>query len=869
MTCHHFGANRLRVELTESLRAANVLVETPPEVAQGTSPPNPIRSQADGRLRCEVRGVSCLGRCDRAPVAVVTHYPNTRQPPPSGLTGTVEQLSHPERRLLVKVTPDKLRSACGPVLPEADLDSRQPIDTRSWTIDPYNGTPDFRALRNFKAVFTGLALSFRPETAACGFAFLPGGRCISVTTTGAIQRWEARRPTEVDERCPLRDVSEILTFRVAENWLALFTSGSQVELWSLSPLERKIVLSAPDGVPETLAFDPKGPRLTWGTRAGELHSLDLKSQRPEMIPLDAELSALAWSNADPQGTRAALGTADGALVLIGGKLAQKAVAAHAQGVAVIVFGPRGKTVVTAGRRDTEIKVWDSASGDLRTSLLGHTGPVTSLAVHPSLPFLVSGSEDGTVKFWDLKSGDQKLSVAANGPVRAVDFDHNGRYFGVLTAAGIRIWYVPLAEFVLGELEVANLRGMGGAMVPVFSKWSDVRKQRHPEKNEKYVIANGDESEPATFKDRELMLRTPWLIVESVILAGHVVGAREGYIYVRHEYEEQVQRLEAAIQEAARQRHCGPDSHSTAWPFDLQVFVSPGGYICGEQSALIEAIEDHRAEPRNKPPEITSNGLFDCPTVVNNVETLAWVPSILLYGGEYYANQEVLGCKGRRFFSVSGDVNFPGVYEVPIGITLREFLERYADRAPRDKPFKAIALSGPSGGFFPTRIPLDWFKRGSLSGRETLQRQAERNPTLQRFLAANLSAETSELDLLDLCLDIDLIRTLGLMLGAGIAVFKHGTNMVEQALHGVEFFRNESCGKCVPCRLGTAKLALILRDLVDRKYTAETWAAQYRAVRELTDAMRLTSICSLGNLAMEPLRTLEEFFPEDIQRFFQS
>ena len=208
----------------------------------------------------------------------------------------------------------------------------------------------------------------------------------------------------------------------------------------------------------------------------------------------------------------------------------------------------------------------------------------------------------------------------------------------------------------------------------------------------YVICNADESEPSTFKDREILLRAPHLVIEGMVLGALVVGARQGYVYIRHEYFDQVHAVEAEIQRARALGVVGPDVLGTGQAFELEVFESPGGYICGEQSALIEAIEEHRAEPRNRPPVIEANGLYNQPTLLNNVETFAWVPAIVLNGGAWYRDCGVADTpwyvcrrkpedkperwprgKGLRFFSICGDVARPGVYEVPVGLTVGELI----------------------------------------------------------------------------------------------------------------------------------------------------------------------------------------------------
>ena len=214
------------------------------------------------------------------------------------------------------------------------------------------------------------------------------------------------------------------------------------------------------------------------------------------------------------------------------------------------------------------------------------------------------------------------------------------------------------------------------------------------------MVNGDESEPGTFKDRELLLTNQSLIVEAIIIAGLLTEATQGFIYIRHEYAEQIEACRKELERAEQLGFCGMDAKELGRPFPVSVFVSPGGYICGEQSALIEAMSDRRGEPRNMPPKLETNGLQDSPTLVSNVETFAWAPFICIKGGNAYAAEGVNGWKGRRLFSISGDVKRPGVYEVPMGMTLRKLVhgEEYCQGIAGERRLKAFAPSGPSGGF---------------------------------------------------------------------------------------------------------------------------------------------------------------------------
>ena len=374
--------------------------------------------------------------------------------------------------------------------------------------------------------------------------------------------------------------------------------------------------------------------------------------------------------------------------------------------------------------------------------------------------------------------------------------------------------------VIPKLKLANLRGMGGAGAPAWEKWRDVRGAAG---DEKYIVCNADESEPGTFKDREILLRAPHLVVEGIVLAMLACGATRGYVYIRHEYPEEADAVRRAIAAAERAGVCGPD-------FPVSVYVSPGGYICGEQSALIEAMEGKRAQPRNRPPELATNGLFDKPTLVNNVETFAWVPGIVrntVLGANEVNWYGALGRdgKGARLFSISGDVALPGVYEVPIGAPLRDLIALAGGVIGGDDALKAVATSGPSGGFVP------------------------------RWLA-DAKDPAKKTDLLDVPLDIDAYRGLRLALGAGIVVYGADADLAAVAVNATEFFRNESCGKCVPCRVGSQKLVEIgtelLRGADPKKHGA--------TVRELERALEQTAICALGPSAAKPLATLLRYFP---------
>ena len=423
-----------------------------------------------------------------------------------------------------------------------------------------------------------------------------------------------------------------------------------------------------------------------------------------------------------------------------------------------------------------------------------------------------------------------------------------------------------SDHFFDEIRDADLRGLGGAGIPAVQKWRDVRdavrKARQREADDRaFIVVNGDESEPGTFKDRELLLRTPHLVVGSVILASLLTEATQGFIYIRHEYGEQIEACRREIRRAEQLELCGDNAMLIGRSLPISVFVSPGGYICGEQSALIEAMSDRRGEPRNMPPKLETNGLQDLPTLVSNVETFAWVPYICLNSGKTYAEQGVNGWKGRRIFSVSGDVKRPGVYEVPMGLTLRELIcgEKYCRGMAGDKKLKGFAPSGPSGGFLPAKLSVG----------KGLPRDHTKNKSwLELAARRGFDPASAELDILDLELELNLFRALSptQALGAGLVVYGEDRDMAEQAVNSVEFFRNESCGKCVPCRLGSQKLASLGSHLLKGEIPAASWKDNVLPlVKELGTAIGLASICGLGRSVPVPLTTVAAFFEEDVTK----
>jgi len=395
---------------------------------------------------------------------------------------------------------------------------------------------------------------------------------------------------------------------------------------------------------------------------------------------------------------------------------------------------------------------------------------------------------------------------------ASDPYRDSEHYGVLKRLiGTSGW----EEEVIAELKASGLPGLGGAAFPTGFKWELVRKA---EGTEKYVVCNADESEPGTIKDRFILHNLPNLVIEGMILAGLVTGAQQGYLYIRHEYEEQENILKEEIARCYAEGLLGQSILGTDYSFELEIFVSPGGYICGEESALIEAIEGKRAEPRNKPPYPVTAGLFNKPTALNNVETFANVPQILKNGVDWYKAQGQGGAAGLKFVGVSGDVCNPGIFEIPMGLPMREVIFNLAGGIVDGRQLKAFAPSGPSSGYLPASA-------------------------------------------VDVRLDFKSLKAAGSMLGSGaIVVCAEGRCMLDMALNAVKFFRNESCGKCVPCRVGTQKMVDILIGWTHGKGSSE----DLELIHDLTDALKLASICGLGQFAHTPLTSVWEHFREEIE-----
>jgi NADH:ubiquinone oxidoreductase subunit F (NADH-binding)/NADH:ubiquinone oxidoreductase subunit E len=361
--------------------------------------------------------------------------------------------------------------------------------------------------------------------------------------------------------------------------------------------------------------------------------------------------------------------------------------------------------------------------------------------------------------------------------------------------------------VPATLDAAGLRGMGGAGFPTGTKWRFVRDVPG---DVKYVVCNADESEPSTFKDRVILEELPHLVIEGMLLAALVAGASHAIVYVRHEYGRETKAVRREIERVRARGLLG------RLGVDLTVFVSPGGYILGEETALIEALEGKRGEPRNKPPFPTTYGVHGKPTLMNNVETFSHVPLILREGPAAWKAHGANGAAGWKFLSLCGHVNRPGVYCVPMGTTVRSLVDREGGGVSGGRAMKAFSPGGASAPFLP-----------------------------------GASA--------DVPLDFAPLAKAGSMLGSGaVLVVAEGTDMLDLAANVVTFFRNESCGKCVPCRVGSEKAVA----LMERVLTGQGDGTEFDGFAALDETLRLTSICGLGQVVLNAATSVLAHFPDE-------
>ena len=369
------------------------------------------------------------------------------------------------------------------------------------------------------------------------------------------------------------------------------------------------------------------------------------------------------------------------------------------------------------------------------------------------------------------------------------------------------------EDVIDTIKKSGLRGRGGGGFPAGTKWEAAAKE---ECAEKYICCNADEGDPGAFMDRSILEGDPHSVIEAMAIAGYAIGAHKGFIYIRAEYPIAVERLRTAIGQAREYGLLGKNILGRGFEFDIEIRLGAGAFVCGEGSALMISIEGNRGEPRPKPPRATERGLFDKPTVLNNVETFANVPQIIVKGLDWYNSIGTEKSKGTKVFAVSGKINNTGLVEIPMGTSLREIIYDIGGGIPDGRKFKAAQTGGPSGGCIPA-------------------------------------------ELIDTPIDYDSLNSLGSMMGSGgLIVMDESTCMVDIAKFFLEFTVDESCGKCPPCRIGTKRMLEIITRITEGKGTME----DLDELEELSHTIKRGALCGLGQSAPNPVLSTMKYFKDE-------
>jgi len=376
-------------------------------------------------------------------------------------------------------------------------------------------------------------------------------------------------------------------------------------------------------------------------------------------------------------------------------------------------------------------------------------------------------------------------------------------------------FILSPEEVIAEVKQSRIRGRGGAGYPTGLKWETVYKYIS---DQKYVICNGDEGDPGAFMDRSVLEGNPHRILESMAIAGYAIGASKGFAYIRGEYPLAIKRFELAIKQATKLGLLGKNILGSPFSFEVEVRIGAGAFVCGEETALIASIEGKRGTPKPRPPFPAESGLWGKPTLINNVETYAAIPAIIMNGGEWYGETGTPKSAGTKVFALAGKINYSGLIEVPMGTTLREVVFDIGGGIQNGEEFKAAQTGGPSGGCIP---------------------------------AAHL----------DVKMDYESLVSLGSIMGSGgLIVMDKSSDMVDVARYFMEFCMDESCGKCIPCRVGTKMMHDLLQKIVDGKATR----IDLDRLEELAVYVKETSLCGLGASAPNPLLSTLRHFREEYE-----
>ncbi len=369
------------------------------------------------------------------------------------------------------------------------------------------------------------------------------------------------------------------------------------------------------------------------------------------------------------------------------------------------------------------------------------------------------------------------------------------------------------EEVIAEMKKSGLRGRGGAGFPTGTKWEFARANKS---EQKYIICNGDEGDPGAFMDRSVAEYSPHAILEAMAIAGYAIGANQGIVYIRTEYPLAASRLQNAIEKAREYGFLGEQIFGSDFKFDIEIKLGAGAFVCGEETALIHSCEGMRGEPSTKPPFPAQSGYLKQPTIINNVETLANIPQIILNGGEWYASMGTENSKGTKVFALSGKVNNTGIVEMPMGTTIEELIFGVGGGIPKGKEFKAVQMGGPSGGCIPAK-----FKQTKI--------------------------------------DYDSLKALGAIMGSGgVIVMDEDTCMVDIAKFFIEFCVDESCGKCTPCRIGNKRLLEILTKITNGKGEM----SDLDELENLGNYIKNNSLCGLGQTSPNPVLSTLRYYKDE-------
>ena len=425
-------------------------------------------------------------------------------------------------------------------------------------------------------------------------------------------------------------------------------------------------------------------------------------------------------------------------------------------------------------------------------------------------------EDGTVKQMALSDTvfykqQKRVALRNCGVINPEDIDEYIGTDGYQALGKVLTEMTP--QEVIDVIKASGLRGRGGAGFPTGNKWQFAANQP---KGKKYVCCNADEGDPGAFMDRSILEGDPHALLEAMAIAGYAIGSDEGYIYVRAEYPIAVHRLEVAIKQAREYGLLGNNIFGTDFSFDIHLRLGAGAFVCGEETALMTSIEGKRGEPRPRPPFPAIKGLFGKPSILNNVETYANIAQIILKGSEWFTSMGTEKSKGTKVFALGGKITNTGLVEVPMGTTLREIIEEIGGGIPNGKKFKAAQTGGPSGGCIPA-------------------------------------------SLIDTPIDYDNLLEIGSMMGSGgLIVMDEDTCMVDIAKFFLEFTVDESCGKCVPCRIGTVRLLELLNKITSGNGEME----DLDRLEELCNYIKAGSLCGLGQTAPNPVLSTLRYFRDE-------